>query len=183
MASEIKIYNPEELGPPMGQYTHVTRVKANEFLFIAGMLSGQFQGQHHRRRRFRQANRPGIQECRGGAEIGRRRLGQRRAVHHLSRAFPGHPEIHGVPAARIPKNVSERKISAEYAIDGRPAGSGALFGRGADHRGDLIGQRPAAAAETRLVRPTCPGRDRRNPQIADLKAAAGRMGGAPRPAG
>jgi hypothetical protein len=44
MSAEINIYNPEELGPPMGQYTHVTRVKANEFLFIAGMLSGDSAG-------------------------------------------------------------------------------------------------------------------------------------------
>jgi hypothetical protein len=40
MPAEIKIYNPEQLGPPMGQYTHVTRVKASEFLFVAGMLKG-----------------------------------------------------------------------------------------------------------------------------------------------
>src|ERR1700740_166592 len=44
MTAEINIYNPEELGPPMGQYTHLTRVKANEFLFIAGMLSGDSAG-------------------------------------------------------------------------------------------------------------------------------------------
>ena len=44
MAADINIYNPEELGPPMGQYTHVTRVKASEFLFIAGMLSGDAKG-------------------------------------------------------------------------------------------------------------------------------------------
>ena len=44
MAAEINIYNPTELGPPMGQYTHVTRVKASEFLFIAGMLSGDSAG-------------------------------------------------------------------------------------------------------------------------------------------
>ena len=44
MAAELNIYNPEALGPPMGQYTHVTRVKANEFLFIAGMLSGDSKG-------------------------------------------------------------------------------------------------------------------------------------------
>jgi len=44
MSAEINIYNPEELGPPMGQYTHVTRVKANEFLFVAGMLSGDAAG-------------------------------------------------------------------------------------------------------------------------------------------
>ncbi len=37
--TDIRIYNPDELGAPLGQYTHVTRVKASEFLFIAGMLS------------------------------------------------------------------------------------------------------------------------------------------------
>src|SRR6202158_1066885 len=44
MSAEINIYNPEELGPPMGQYTHVTRVKASAFLFVAGMLSGDAAG-------------------------------------------------------------------------------------------------------------------------------------------
>jgi enamine deaminase RidA (YjgF/YER057c/UK114 family) len=44
MPADINIYNPSELGPPMGQYSHVTRVKANEFLFIAGMLSGDAAG-------------------------------------------------------------------------------------------------------------------------------------------
>lgn len=44
MSAELNIYNPAELGAPMGQYTHVTRVKANEFLFIAGMLSGDSAG-------------------------------------------------------------------------------------------------------------------------------------------
>jgi len=42
--TEINIYNPSELGKPMGQYTHVTRVKANEFLFISGMLAGDAAG-------------------------------------------------------------------------------------------------------------------------------------------
>jgi enamine deaminase RidA (YjgF/YER057c/UK114 family) len=37
--AEIKISNVEALGKPLGQYSHLTRVKANEFLFIAGMLS------------------------------------------------------------------------------------------------------------------------------------------------
>ena len=44
MPAEINIYNPSKLGAPMGQYTHVTRVKASEFLFIAGMLSGDVAG-------------------------------------------------------------------------------------------------------------------------------------------
>jgi len=45
MSAEINIYNPAELGPPMGQYSHVTRVKASEFLFVAGMLSGNPKGE------------------------------------------------------------------------------------------------------------------------------------------
>ncbi|MGO8909939.1 MAG: RidA family protein [Bradyrhizobium sp.] len=44
MSAEINVYNPRELGAPMGQYSHVTRVKASEFLFIAGMLSGDAAG-------------------------------------------------------------------------------------------------------------------------------------------
>jgi len=45
MRAQIDIYNPAELGAPLGQYTHVTRVKASEFLFIAGMLSSNAQGE------------------------------------------------------------------------------------------------------------------------------------------
>lgn len=44
MSLELNIYNPSALGAPLGQYTHVTRVKAQEFLFIAGMLSGDQHG-------------------------------------------------------------------------------------------------------------------------------------------
>lgn len=36
---EITIYNPAALGAPLGQYSHVTRVKASETLYIAGMLA------------------------------------------------------------------------------------------------------------------------------------------------
>jgi enamine deaminase RidA (YjgF/YER057c/UK114 family) len=37
--AEIRIYNVDALGKPLGQYSHVTRVKADELLFIAGMLA------------------------------------------------------------------------------------------------------------------------------------------------
>ena len=37
--AEIRIQNIETLGKPLGQYSHVARVKAQEFLFIAGMLA------------------------------------------------------------------------------------------------------------------------------------------------
>jgi enamine deaminase RidA (YjgF/YER057c/UK114 family) len=35
---DIKILNPDSLGKPLGQYSHITRVKASEFLFIAGQV-------------------------------------------------------------------------------------------------------------------------------------------------
>lgn len=44
MAS-ITISNVKELGAPLGQYHHITRVKASEFLFIAGMLSSNSNGE------------------------------------------------------------------------------------------------------------------------------------------
>ena len=37
--ADIRIGNVDALGRPLGQYSHLTRVKASEFLFIAGMLA------------------------------------------------------------------------------------------------------------------------------------------------
>ena len=36
---DIRIVNPDGLGKPLGQYSHMTRVKASEFLFIAGQVA------------------------------------------------------------------------------------------------------------------------------------------------
>jgi enamine deaminase RidA (YjgF/YER057c/UK114 family) len=44
MGPDIKIYNVAELGTPLGQYSHITRVKAAEYLFIAGMLGSDANG-------------------------------------------------------------------------------------------------------------------------------------------
>jgi len=35
---QIQVLNPESLGKPLGQYSQLTRVKASEFLFIAGQV-------------------------------------------------------------------------------------------------------------------------------------------------
>ncbi|HUC51892.1 MAG TPA: RidA family protein [Xanthobacteraceae bacterium] len=35
---QIRILNPDSLGRPLGQYSQITRVKASEFLFIAGQV-------------------------------------------------------------------------------------------------------------------------------------------------
>ena len=42
--AEIRIQNAEALGKPLGQYSHMTRVKASEYLFIAGMLASDKAG-------------------------------------------------------------------------------------------------------------------------------------------
>ena len=44
MSTKIDIYNPDALGQPLGLYKHMTRVKASEFLFIAGQLSVNREG-------------------------------------------------------------------------------------------------------------------------------------------
>ena len=36
--ADIKIINPDALGKPLGQYSQITRVKASEYLFIAGQV-------------------------------------------------------------------------------------------------------------------------------------------------
>ena len=42
--ADIKIINPDSLGKPLGQYSHMTRVKASEFLFIAGQVGADKDG-------------------------------------------------------------------------------------------------------------------------------------------
>jgi enamine deaminase RidA (YjgF/YER057c/UK114 family) len=41
---QIQILNPESLGKPLGQYSQITRVKASEFLFIAGQVGAGQDG-------------------------------------------------------------------------------------------------------------------------------------------
>ena len=36
--ADIKILNPDALGKPLGQYSQLTRVKASEYIFIAGQV-------------------------------------------------------------------------------------------------------------------------------------------------
>jgi enamine deaminase RidA (YjgF/YER057c/UK114 family) len=36
--ADIKILNPDTLGKPLGQYSQLTRVKASEFVYIAGQV-------------------------------------------------------------------------------------------------------------------------------------------------
>jgi enamine deaminase RidA (YjgF/YER057c/UK114 family) len=42
--ADIRILNPDALGKPLGQYSQITRVKASEFLFIAGQVGAGKDG-------------------------------------------------------------------------------------------------------------------------------------------
>ncbi|HEX3938478.1 MAG TPA: Rid family hydrolase [Xanthobacteraceae bacterium] len=42
--AQIQILNPDSLGKPLGQYSQLTRVKASEFLFIAGQVGAGKDG-------------------------------------------------------------------------------------------------------------------------------------------
>ena len=41
---DIKIFNVDALGKPFGQYSQITRVKASEFVFIAGQVGADRDG-------------------------------------------------------------------------------------------------------------------------------------------
>ena len=43
--AEIKIFSPDVLGKPLGQYSQITRVKASEFVYIAGQLATNRDGE------------------------------------------------------------------------------------------------------------------------------------------
>jgi enamine deaminase RidA (YjgF/YER057c/UK114 family) len=44
VTAQIQILNPDSLGKPLGQYSQITRVKASEFLFIAGQVGAGKDG-------------------------------------------------------------------------------------------------------------------------------------------
>jgi enamine deaminase RidA (YjgF/YER057c/UK114 family) len=42
--SKIEIFSPSKMGKPLGQYSQISRVKASEFVFIAGQLATDVDG-------------------------------------------------------------------------------------------------------------------------------------------
>ena len=42
--AEIRIFSPDVLGKPLGQYSQITRVKASEYVYIAGQLATNREG-------------------------------------------------------------------------------------------------------------------------------------------
>ena len=44
MTRSIQMFNPDALGQPLGPYSNIARVKASEFLFIAGQVGADREG-------------------------------------------------------------------------------------------------------------------------------------------
>ena len=42
---DIKIFSPDTMGKPLGPYSQITRVKASEFVFIAGQVGADRDGE------------------------------------------------------------------------------------------------------------------------------------------
>ena len=101
---DIKLLNPDTLGKPLGPYSQIARVKASEFLFIAGQVGADKDGKAAAD--FDAQCSADLRQHRRGAGLAGRGLRQRGGVHHLHGAFAGHPEIHGLARARIPEAVS-----------------------------------------------------------------------------
>jgi enamine deaminase RidA (YjgF/YER057c/UK114 family) len=44
MPLDIKHFNPADMGKPLGLYSHISRVRASEFIFIAGQVAVDHAG-------------------------------------------------------------------------------------------------------------------------------------------
>ena len=133
---EIKIVNPDALGKPLGQYSHLTRVKASEFVFIAGQVgvdkAGKIIGDDFDAQCVQIFANIETALKSVGAGWGNIVQFTTYLVHSQDIA-----EIHGLPAARIPQDVRQRRLSAQHAADDRPARAGAAPGRGTGSGGTV----------------------------------------------
>ena len=122
--ADIKILNPDALGKPLGQYSHLTRVKASEFVFIAGQVgvdkdgkltgSGDFDAQCVQTFANIEAALKSV-----GAGWGNIVQFTTYLVHSQDI-----PKFMAFRLREFPKMFAERRLSAQHAADDRPAGAG-----------------------------------------------------------
>ena len=125
--ADIKILNPDALGKPLGQYSHLTRVKASEFVFIAGQVGVDKDGKVVGDDDFDAQCVQTFANIEAALKSVGAGWGNIVRVHHLPGALAGHSEIHEIPPARISQDVCQRRLSAQHAADDRPAGAGAAL--------------------------------------------------------
>jgi enamine deaminase RidA (YjgF/YER057c/UK114 family) len=117
MCPAVSIYNPAELGAPLGPYSQVARVKTNELLFIAGMVAvdangplvgdGDFQAQ---------ANQvfANIHAALRSTDADWANVVQFTTYLVHSQDVPWFMDFR---LACVPKDVQQRNLSAEHAAD------------------------------------------------------------------
>jgi enamine deaminase RidA (YjgF/YER057c/UK114 family) len=90
MMAQITISNPDSLGKPLGPYSHIARVKASEFVFIAGQVGVDKDGNVVGNDDFdAQCVQTFANLAAALASVGAG-WGDVRSVHDLSRALAGH---------------------------------------------------------------------------------------------
>ena len=134
---EIKIQNVEALGKPLGQYSHMTRVKgASETLYIAGMLAPGDDFDAQCSGVFRQ-----IETALKSAGAGWGNVVQFTTYLVHSQDIP---KFMAWRLREFPKLFPDGKYPPNtLLIIDRPR-PGAVPGRGSDDRGDLVGLRARA---------------------------------------
>ena len=120
MTAEINIYNPSELGAPLGQYMHVTRVRASEYLFIAGMLAADASGAVIGAGDFAAQAAQVFKNVHAALESAGASWSNIVQFTTYLVHSPGYPAVHGLSAEAFPDHVSGRQVSAEHASHGRP---------------------------------------------------------------
>ena len=111
----ITILNPDAMGKPLGAYSQITRVKASEFLFIAGQVAtdrtGNPVGSDDFDAQCRQvfANIDAALKSQGASFANVVEF-TTYLVHSQDIA-----RVHGFPETRVPRHVCERPFSAKYA--------------------------------------------------------------------
>ncbi len=99
------------LGKPLGQYSHLTRVKASEFVFIAGQVGVDRDGKVVGADDFDAQCVQTFANIEAALKSVGADWGEYRAVYDLPCALAGYSKIHEVPAARISKDVFKRRLS------------------------------------------------------------------------
>ena len=141
--AEMRIYNVDALGKPLGQYSHVTRVAAREFLFVAGMLAPGDSFDEQCSGVFAQ-----ISEALKSAGAGWQNIVQFTTYLVHSQDIP---EVHAVAAARVSADVPDGRYPPNTLPTVRPASPRAVPGRSPNGRGALA----TSAVRRTLLRASC----------------------------
>ena len=147
MMSDIKILNPDGLGKPLGQYSHITRVRPWELLFIAGQVGIDKDGKTP-------ADFDG-QCAQAFANIGAALASQGAGFANLvefTTYLVHSQDIAKFFAYRTREFPKLLRLSAQHAPDYRPPGAGAVFDR-SERRGGVVTLRhPAGGLPPPLAR-------------------------------